>query len=140
MPGPGQGKQGNKKKWRDNTLSTNFAAINAVIDTTATYPLASKTTWNTGTAATDANNETCVNTATTTSSMNHVDLQPHLSTYTHNEVQELLDEVWLEGWREGMDEGYKMGKQKGVEDGREECKKSLLEGHELGTQDGKEEE
>ena len=30
-----------------------------------------------------------------------------------------------------MEEGYNMGKKKGVEDGKEDCKKSLLEGHKL---------
>ena len=33
MPGPGQGKRSNKKKWRENTLSANIAAVNAVITT-----------------------------------------------------------------------------------------------------------
>jgi hypothetical protein len=39
-----------------------------------------------------------------------------------------------------MEEGYRMGKKKGVEDGGEEYEKSLLEGHELGIKNGKEEE
>ena len=33
MPGPGQGKRSNKKKWRENTLSANIAAVNVVITT-----------------------------------------------------------------------------------------------------------
>jgi hypothetical protein len=71
------------------------------------------------------------------SSANDISSQPQ--PFTYNEVQELLDEARLEGWREGMEEGYRMRKKKGVEDGRKEYRKSLLEGHKLGIQNGKEE-
>lgn len=139
MPGPGQGKRGNKKKWRENTLSANIMAVNAVFNTITADPLANETAPSIGTAAADSNDETRVDTATAASSIN-ADSQLYPPTYMYDEVQELLDEARLEGWREGMDEGYRMGKQKGVEDGREEYKKSLLEGHDLGMQSGKEEE
>jgi hypothetical protein len=159
MPGLGQGKRSNKKKWHENAskFNMNIAAVNAVMtasntaalntrtamsellppnDATATAPPASETATNTANPSiSDETNETRVDTATAASTS-----QPHLLTYTQNEVQELLDEARLEGWREGMEEGYRMGKKKGVKDGREEYEKSLLEGHKLGIKNGKEEE
>jgi hypothetical protein len=162
MPGPGQGKRSNKKKWCENTHSANIAAVDAVmmalsITTTNTRTTPAPSTSNDGItaallademapyscshttmqsttaitttdtteepAANDATNATRVDTATAVSPANDVSSQPQPFTYTHEEVQELLEEAQLEGWREGMEEGYKMGKKKGVEEMEEQCKK-----------------
>ena len=85
MPGPGQGKHSQKKKWRENTfnLNMNIVAINALMNTETltarmdpfTNETAPQTTTmaNTATSMPDTapistpcngNNVTCINTAT----------------------------------------------------------------------------
>jgi flagellar biosynthesis/type III secretory pathway protein FliH len=134
---------------------------------TATQPT---TTTTTADAAThDANDETCVDTATAASPTN----EPF--TYSHEEVQQLLEDARLDGYQEGFEQGHRVGRKTGREEGKEDGynegyeegsrkwiegheagyeagkkmgkekeetarKNGQLEGYELGTQDGKEEE
>ena len=120
---------------------------------------------------TNANDKTFVNTATTASSTNDVDSEPQPFTYSHEEVQELLEDMRLEGWQQGFEEGHRTGRKTGQEEGKADSynegynegsrkwgegyregydakgkleqekgeqahKKGLLEGHELGMQNG----
>jgi hypothetical protein len=154
MPGPGQGKQSHKKKWRKNAhLNANIAAINTVMATSsftnAAAPVSRQftaiepaTTTIIETTVHPAPNEADhVDTATAASSKNDIDSQqPQPLLYTHKEVQELLEEAQLEGWREGMEEGYKREKKQGAEEMQEKAEKGQLEWYELGTQHGKEQE
>jgi hypothetical protein len=39
MPGPGQGKWSNKKKWHENTLSMNIATVNTIMMASSTTTL-----------------------------------------------------------------------------------------------------
>jgi flagellar biosynthesis/type III secretory pathway protein FliH len=184
MPGPGQGKQSHKKKWRENVsnLNANIAAVNAVMTasstsaantrtaTLATLPSSAVTTAavltdetvpetssytatlptkTTDTATTtantvavdanDASNTTRVDTATATSPTN----EPF--TYSHDEVQQLLEDARLDGWQEGFEEGHRTGRKSGHEEGREdgyeagydEGSKKWIEGHEEGYSMGR---
>ena len=110
MPGPGQGKRAHKKKWRDN-------ARNAATTCTITTTTASTTTDTAAATAIDANDTTRVDTATAASS-DDATLQPPPFTYTHEEVQALLDEAQLKGMEEGVEKGLKMGKEKILENGK----------------------
>ena len=183
MPGPGQGKRSQKKKWRDNALSLNESttAVNAVItapstsapttttatptmsslsDISAAEPPATQAT-TADTAAPDAND-----TSTAMSSTNDTDSPPF--TYSHNEVQQLLEDARLDGWQKGFNEGHKTGRKTGIEQGKEEGyneghsegfeygydarrrlgeqreaearKKGQIESYDLGVENGKEEE
>jgi hypothetical protein len=190
MPGPGQGKHSQKKKWRENAFNLNasIAAVNAIItasdtsaptattatptmpsrnDETAITPLANETapsiatytaqlppmsiiTTTTAKAATykateDANDVTRVDTATDISSTNNVDSEPLPFTYTHDEVQKLIEEAQLGGWQQGFEEGHRTGRKTGKEEGKadgykegyEEGSKKWIEGHKAGYEAGK---
>jgi hypothetical protein len=100
------------------------------------------------TAAVDTNNAnsmTRIDTATAVSPANDVSSQPQQFTYTHEEVQELLEDAQLEGWQRGFEEGYgtgkKMGREEGKEDGYEagyeEGSKKWAEGHDEGYEAGR---
>jgi flagellar biosynthesis/type III secretory pathway protein FliH len=145
MPGPGQGKRSNKKKWCENTLSANIAAVNAVMSTDAltarmeannpiTAPLHTTsivtTTTTVNTAAIDANDETRIDTATAESSVNDSPQDTQSLTYSHEEVQQLLEDSRLEGWEAGFEEGHKTGRKTGHEEGKEG---SYNEGDEEGS-------
>ena len=106
---------------------------------------------------------TTANTATTMSPPN--DSAPDTSsfTYGHDEVQQLLEDARLDRWEARFEEGQRTGRKTGHEEGKEghnegyeygydTCrqvseprqeeahKKGLLEGHELGLQQGKDQE
>ena len=170
MPGPGQGKHSQKKKWHENAfnLNANIAAINSVINTDTpgarmdpfTNEMAPQTTTTANTATAmadtapintpcDGNDATCINTAASSP----VDPAPDTSsfTYSHEEVQQLLEGARLDGWEEGYKEGskklmegyrdgYGAGKKLGLEKEETAHGNGLLEGHELGTWHGKNEE
>jgi hypothetical protein len=129
MPGPGQGKRAHKKKWRDNARN----AATTCATTTTTVP----TTTDTAAAtAIDANDATCIDTATAASS-NDATLQPQQFTYTHEEVRVLLQEARSDGWEEGRMIGY----EDGLEDGKdclEDAKtESYREGREAGYKEAR---
>jgi hypothetical protein len=144
MPGPGQGKHAQKKKRRENA---NIAAVNAVLNTdTLTAradPLANET----------APLQIMMATTATAAASSPVDpaLDTSSFTYSHDEVQQLLEGARLDGWEEGYEEGskrlmegyrdgYEAGKKLGLEKEETARRNGLLEGHELGTQQGKDEE
>ena len=130
MPGPGQGKRAQKKKGCESApkLNENTAAVNAV----TTAP---------STANMPATDTTYVSTATTASSTN----EP--VTYSHDEVQQLLENARSDGWQEGykagsrkLMQGYREGykaRQK-LDQGREEQARN--EGQLKGYEFGKDEE
>jgi hypothetical protein len=94
------------------------------------------TTTNTEAAATiDANDATCIGTATALSS-NNATSQPAQFNYTHEEVQVLLDEASLRGWEEGVKEGLKMGKEKILENRQRMWEKGKNAGYRMGRKDG----
>jgi hypothetical protein len=162
MPGPGQGKHSQKKKQRENAfnLNANIASVNAVMNTETltvrTDPFANETapqtttTANTATSTADTapistpcngNDATCINTAASSP----VDPAPDTSsfTYSHEEVQQLLESARLDGWEEGYEEGskklmegyrdgYEAGKKLGLENEEMARGNGLLEGHKLG--------
>jgi hypothetical protein len=122
MPGPGQGKRTQKKKWCENAsnLNANITAVNAVMmapstlnaksATLATLPLSAVTTTSEPTDETtqeagphEARPPATPRDATTTAS------SPDTSTFTysHKEVQQLLEDARLDGWEEGYEEGSK---------------------------------
>ena len=166
MPGPGQGKQGQKKKWRESAHSkTDIAAVNNVMNigtlTARTDPLANEmappTTIATTTAYTAANNANDTSSMTNVNAnmavLSPVNLTPDTSssTYSHEEVHILLEEAKLDGWQEGYEEGSKKlmeGYRDGyearrkLEDEKEErdCKEGQLEGYKLGIQQWKDKE
>jgi hypothetical protein len=161
MPGPGQGKRAHKKKWRENAhLNANIVAVNVVMATsqsankTAPYTTLQNSTASTAAttadattneATNDANDAMRVDTATAMSSTDDIDSEPHLFTYSHEEVRILLDEAKLDGWQQGFEEGYRTGKKMGHEEGREdgyeagyeEGGKKWIEGHEEGYSAGR---
>jgi hypothetical protein len=176
MPGPGQGKQNNKKKWcKDmSKLSMNITAINAVMIAlstpnarmatltalppsvvttaaeltdetaqesfcTATQLTIATTTANTAAASTiNTNDQMLINTAISASTTN----EPF--TYSHNKVQQLLEDARLNGWQEGFKEEHRTGRKirhkEGKEDsyaeGYEEGSKKWFEGHKKGYSAG----
>jgi hypothetical protein len=170
MPGPGQGKHSQKKKWRENTfnLDANIAAVDTIImasNTTAlkaktsTLTMSSPSTVTTAAESTDERTQesshaaTKPTTATTTANAATAAPSPDTSsfTYSHEEVQQLLEDARLDGWEEGYEEGSKRlmeGYRDGYEarwkldqeKGEQARKKGLLEGYELGIQEGKEHE
>ena len=122
MPGPGQGKRGQKKKWRESAHpKTDIAAVNNVMNigtlTVRTDPLANETAPPTTIATTTAN--TAANNANDTNSTTNVDANTAVSspvnptpdtsslTYSHEEVRILLEDAKLDGWQEGYEEGSK---------------------------------
>lgn len=113
---------------------TNEMAPNTVLHVA---PLYTKTTTATTANIMDANianDATHVDTATVTSS-DDATSQPPLFTYTHEEVQVLLDEARLEGWEEGMEEGLKIGKERMLENGQKMHEKGRRIGYRLGMKD-----
>jgi hypothetical protein len=161
MPGPGQGKRSNKKKWHENTsnLNVSIAAVNAIMtalntatpnaslatseplppnDATTTAPPANETASNahpftpmqstaitTTTTSADAatnntNDETHWHINTAASSINNKTSQTLPFTYSHEEVQQLLEDARLDGWQAGFEEGHKTGRKTGKEEGKEE--------------------
>jgi hypothetical protein len=164
MPGPGQGKWTQKKKLHENTsnLNMNITAVDTVImasstlytklATLATSPLSAVTTTSKPTDETtqeagphEARPPATPRDATTTAS------SPDTSsfTYSHEEVQQLMEDARLDGWEEGYEEGSKRlmegyrdryEAQWKLDQEKEEqaCKTGLLEGYELGIQEGKE--
>ena len=131
MPGPGQGKRAHKKKWCDNTR-------NAATTCTITTTTASTTTDTAAATAINTNDATHVDTATAVSS-DDATLQLPLFTYTHEEIQVLLDEARLEGWEEGVEEGLKMGKEKILKNGQKMWEKGKNAGYRMGRKDDLEE-
>jgi hypothetical protein len=126
MPGPGQGKRGQKKKWCNNARTTL-----AVHTLTAA---ASPTTMDTAASAMDANdgnNVMHVDIATALSSDNAAS-QPPLSTYRHKEVWILLDEARLEGRKIGYEDGF----EDGLEDGKEYLEDAKLQSYREGRDEG----
>ena len=134
MPGPGQGKRRNKKKWRENTLNmnANITAINVVMATDlltketgpnmASYTAAqtNAVTTTAGAATNNASDVTHIDTAAATLPANDETSQPLLFTYSHEEVQLLLEDARLEGYQEGFEEGHRMGRKTGHEEGKED--------------------
>jgi len=186
MPGPGQGKQGNKKKWRENALNmnANIASINIVMamdllakemgPNTASYT-AVQTNAVTTTAGAATNDAMHIDTATAVLPANDKSSQPLEFTYSREEVQQLLEDARLDGYQEGFKEGHKTGRKTGHEEGKEDGyeegynegsrkwgegyregyeakgklnqekkervrREGLLEGYELGIQQGKDKE
>jgi flagellar biosynthesis/type III secretory pathway protein FliH len=174
MPGPGQGKRSNKKKWHENAsnLNASIAAVNTVMmasntatpntslatsellppnDATTTAPPANETALNarpftptqstavtTMTTSADAatnntNDETHWHVDTAASSINDETSQTLPFTYSHEEVQQLLEDARLDGWQAGFEEGHKTGRKTGKEEGKEE---GYNEGHTEGYECG----
>lgn len=132
----------------------------AALPTTATDTV--KSTANT--AAIDASNATHIDTATATSPLNDSTPDTDSFTYSHEEVQLLVEEAKLDRWQEGFDEGHKTGRNTGIKEGKEEgyneghgegyeygydarrrigeqregevCKAGRLEGYEAGMREG----
>jgi len=73
-----------------------------------------------GAAANDANDTTHIDTATAALPANNETSQPLLFTYSHEEVQLLLEDARLEGYQEGFEEGHRMGRKTGHEEGKED--------------------
>ena len=173
MPGPGQGKHSQKKKWHENRFNlnaniANIAAVNAIMNTETlaarTDPFANETAPQTTTMANTAtstadtapistpcngNDARCINTAA--SSPVDPALDTSSFTYSHEEVQQLLEGARLNGWEEGYEEGskklmegyrggYEAGKKLGLENEEMVHGNGLLEGHKLGIQHGKDKE
>ena len=63
-------------------------------------------------------------------------MQPQLFTYTHEEVQVLLDEAQCEGWEEGRKIGYGDGFEDGLEDGKEYLEDVKLQSYREGRDEG----
>jgi len=66
-----------------------------------------------GTAANDANNATHVDTATAMLPAKDKTSQPLPFTYSHEEVQQLLEDTRLKGWQAGFEEGHRTGRKTG---------------------------
>jgi len=73
-----------------------------------------------GAAANNANNVTHIDTATAVLPANDESLQPLEFTYSHEEVQELLEDARLDGYQEGFKEGHKTGRKTGHKEGKED--------------------
>jgi len=121
-----------------------------------------------GTATNNANDMMHVDTATAALPPNDSTPDMDSFTYSHKEVQELLEDAKLDGYQEGFEEGHRIGRKTGHKEGKEEghseghmegykygydvCwqiderrqeevhRKGLLEGYKLGMQNGKDEE
>jgi flagellar biosynthesis/type III secretory pathway protein FliH len=86
-----------------------------------------------------------VDTATNVSSMYNVNSEPLPFTYTHDEVQKLIEEAQLGGWQQGFEEGHRTGRKTGKEEGKadgyeegyEEGSRKWIEGHKAGYEAGK---
>jgi hypothetical protein len=137
-----------------NAVMTAPSTLNAKSATLATLPLSAVTTTSEPTDETtqeagphEARPPATPRDATTTAS------SPDTSsfTYSHKEVQQLLEDARLDGWEEGYEEGskrlmegyrdgYEARRKLDQEKGEQACKKGLLEGYELGIQEGKEHE
>ena len=113
MPGRGQGKQAQKKKWHENVSKIAPPEILAIHTIDATMFPTLET-------ANDRTKTTCVNTATAASSSNTNNALQHQTYYTQDEVEALIAEARVEGWEEGVEEGYKMGKKMGLEERQRE--------------------
>jgi hypothetical protein len=148
MPGPGQGKRTQKKKWRENAsnLNANITAVNAVItasntmapsatvatlttllpsDVTAVTPpaneMAPKTASYTASLPTTSISTTGVTTSdpNNASNINAIDSTPDTSSLTYSH-----EEV-----RILLEEARLDGYQEGYDEGNEEGSKRLMEGY-----------
>ena len=139
MPGPGQGKQAHKKKWHKSAstnVNANIAAINTITTASSTMAL----------SATMAPSTTLLPSNTTATSISTPDTSSF--TYSHKEVQQLLEDARLDGYQEGKEEGHSSGHTEGYEYGYDACrwiseqrqeeaqKKSRLEGYGIGLREG----
>jgi len=123
-------------------MNASIAAINVIRATdpltkeigpnTASYTAAQTNVVTTiaGAATNDANDTIHVNTATAMSPANDKTLQPLLFTYSHEEVQQLLEDARLEGYQEGFEEGHGTGRKTGHEEGKGD---SYKEGYNEGS-------
>jgi len=84
-----------------------------------------------GAAANNTNDTMHVNTATAALPANDKTLQPLEFTYSHEEVQQLLEDARLDGYQEGFEEGHKTGRITGKEEGKED---GYEEGYNKGSQ------
>jgi hypothetical protein len=155
MPGPGQGKHSPKRKRCKNTfnLNANIVAVNTIMtassimalsmttvlptlllpsDATAIDTHTSKMAANTAyTALLPATTETTVD-AATLSTNNETSQLLHF-TYSHEEVQQLLEDAKLDGWQAGFEEGHRTRRKTGHKEGKEEGHtKGHTEGYEYG--------
>ena len=86
-----------------------------------------------GAAANDTNDVMHVDTTTATLPANNETLQPLLFTYSHEEVQLLLEDAKLDGYQEGFEEGHRIGRKTEHEEGKEEGhSEEHTEGYEYG--------
>ena len=67
-----------------------------------------------------ANDAMHVDTATAVLPANDEPSQPLEFTYSHEEVQGLLEDARLDGYQEGFEEGHKIGRKTGHEEGKED--------------------
>jgi len=106
-----------------STLPPNMVTTAAVL----TDEMAPKTGSYTAllTTTTDAVTTTAGAAANNTNDMMHIDTataaletsQPLLFTYSHEEVQQLLEDTRLEGWQARFEEGHRTGRKMGQEEG-----------------------
>jgi hypothetical protein len=152
MPGPGQGKRSQKKKWQENALNLNasIAAVNTVMTALSTTPLNTRmalsaplppndatttvtpineTVPNANMSTANTTDEMRVNRATATSSPNDLAPDTDSFTYSHKEVWLLLEEAKLDGWQQGFEEGHRTGRKTGQEEGK-------VDGYEEGYEEG----
>jgi hypothetical protein len=148
MPGPGQGKRTQKKKWHENTsnLNANIIAVNAVImasntmapsvtiamstmllpsDVTAVTPPANETAPKTASYTASLPTTSISTTGVTTSdpndasNINAIDSTPDTSSLTYSHEEVCI--LLEEARLDGYQEGY--------DEGNEEGSKKLMEGY-----------
>ena len=105
-----------------STITTTAVLIDETAPNMASY-IAAQTnavTTSAGTAANDANDMMHIDTATAMSPANDETSQLLQFTYSHEEVQQLLEDARLEGYQEGFEEGHETGRKTGHEEGKED--------------------
>jgi len=73
-----------------------------------------------GAATNNANNATHIDTATAMLPPNDSTPDMDSFTYSHEEVQELLEDAKLDGYQEGFKEGHRIGRKTAHKEGKEE--------------------
>ena len=92
-------------------LTTTAKLTNETVPKKTSVYTATKTTITATTVPVNTNNASNTVHINTATIMNHTNSQPQPSTYTHEEVQQLLEDAQLKGWKRNG---------KGIQDGKEE--------------------
>jgi hypothetical protein len=96
----------------------NDIALNAGLSTPMQSTAVTTMTTSADTAANNTNDKTHRHVDTVTLSINNKTSQALPFTYSHEEVQQLLEDARLDGWQARFEEGHKTGRKTGKEEGK----------------------